>query len=217
LIDFRRTIADARTAWENAHAILCKDVNKVLREVGANVRLPVRRAPAKLDFKTAIFHLEAAIHRLKNFAVIPSDQPWLVLGNNPYPMDDAAGPEWYLQRLARVNVDDQFWRREIVEPMQRHAEAVRKWLARMSKEAGHDSVAGVHTPPPLTRLEKAVLNIIKVQPKDKGITGNKIIAELARQRITTEQSTLTRHIIPKLKRWYGVKNRPGVGYYISSK
>ncbi len=71
-------------------------------------------------------------------------------------------------------------------------------------------------PPPLTDKEEAVLTIITKQPKGKGITGKCIIAELSRQGIELEQSTLTRHIIPKLKKKpYEVKNRPNVGYYVS--
>jgi hypothetical protein len=68
--------------------------------------------------------------------------------------------------------------------------------------------------PPLTDTEKRVLDLIKSQPQGTGVTGSQIVTTLSNQNYPIEQSTLTRHIIPKLKQWYGVKNRPGVGYYI---
>jgi hypothetical protein len=67
--------------------------------------------------------------------------------------------------------------------------------------------------PPLTRNEQYVLNIIKSHPN--GIKGRTILGEMLRNhRVTVGQSDLTSRIIPKLKRWHGVKNRPGAGYYI---
>lgn len=70
-------------------------------------------------------------------------------------------------------------------------------------------------PPPLTENEKRVLSIIQEQPRGDGILGKQIIDQLTTQALPIDQSTLTRHIIPMLKRWYGVDNRRGVGYYIA--
>jgi hypothetical protein len=67
-------------------------------------------------------------------------------------------------------------------------------------------------PPPLTGLEEEVLDEIRGHPQ--GIKGPRIIANLARRRITLGQGSLTGRIIPKLKKWYGVRNRRPVGYYI---
>ncbi len=70
-------------------------------------------------------------------------------------------------------------------------------------------------PPPLTDHEQKVLDLIKAQPPGKGITGPKILTTLAKQGRILDQSTLTRHIIPKLKKWYGVGNAGGGrGYFI---
>jgi hypothetical protein len=63
--------------------------------------------------------------------------------------------------------------------------------------------------PPLTENESMVLTLIKNQEPDGGITGKQIQTETG-----ISQGTLTRHIIPRLKQWYGVKNRPGAGYYL---
>jgi hypothetical protein len=62
----------------------------------------------------------------------------------------------------------------------------------------------------LTDTERRVLNIIERPPPDQGQTGKEIIAALRKQGYLISQSTLTRHIIPKLKRWYNVEN-PGGG------
>lgn len=66
--------------------------------------------------------------------------------------------------------------------------------------------------PPLTDTERAVLEIIKKQYSGEGIQGKDIVKQM---RGLIEVSTLTRHIIPKLKT-HGVKNRRGAGYYIST-
>jgi hypothetical protein len=67
---------------------------------------------------------------------------------------------------------------------------------------------------PLSDTEQKVLDEIKSQVPGTGITGAKICRHLADKGFPIDQSTLTRHIIPKLKASHGVENRPGVGYYI---
>jgi hypothetical protein len=90
----------------------------------------------------------------------------------------------------------------------KHLSAVREELTTYLSLRGHE----VHSRPPLSDKELQVLKIIKAQ--SRAITGPGIIKAIARStNFIVEQSTLTRHIIPKLKKWYGVKNRPGVGYY----
>jgi len=70
-------------------------------------------------------------------------------------------------------------------------------------------------PPPLTVHEQKVLDLIRARPAGTGITGRGIIDALNKQGNAPEQSTLTRHIIPKLKRWFGVENAGGGrGYFI---
>jgi hypothetical protein len=65
---------------------------------------------------------------------------------------------------------------------------------------------------PLTEREQEVLELIP-NTEEGGITGKEICEVLGRRGIIIEQSTLTRHIIPKLKHWHGVRNRRTVGYY----
>ena len=72
------------------------------------------------------------------------------------------------------------------------------------------------TAPPLTEPEQQVLGIIKQQPPDKAISGQAIVDELGRRGRTIVLSTLTRHIIPRLKAHHRVRNRRGAGYYITS-
>lgn len=73
-------------------------------------------------------------------------------------------------------------------------------------------------PPPLTEPEQAVLDVIRTQPPGQGITGIQIIDTLRMRNppVKIEQSTLTRHFIPKLKQGYGVRNRRSAGYYVES-
>ncbi len=66
--------------------------------------------------------------------------------------------------------------------------------------------------PPLSKKEKAVFDLIKHQPEGSALKGGEIISKLDQQGIFLEQSTLTRHIIPKLRE-RGITNRHGVGYY----
>jgi hypothetical protein len=59
---------------------------------------------------------------------------------------------------------------------------------------------------PLSEREQEVYNYLC---NNSPATGKHICNELA-----IEQSTLTRHIIPELKRKRGVSNEPGAGYYV---
>jgi hypothetical protein len=68
--------------------------------------------------------------------------------------------------------------------------------------------------PPLTETGAAVLALIKAQPTGSGITGREIVKVLSERGFPIQQSTLTKHVMPELKKWHGVKNRLGVGYYI---
>jgi hypothetical protein len=78
--------------------------------------------------------------------------------------------------------------------------------------ANERALGEAFVPPPLSSLEKAVLQLIP-RGGETGLTGRQLIAALKRQCWQLDQSTLTTHVIPKLKRFYGVGGRPGVGYY----
>ena len=72
---------------------------------------------------------------------------------------------------------------------------------------------------PLTDGDRAVLDIIRAQAEGKGITGKDIVNELRKRTpsVKINPSTLTRHIIPRLKSEHGVKNPGGGrGYYIDA-
>lgn len=77
---------------------------------------------------------------------------------------------------------------------------------------------GGGTIPPLTNCERAVLDQIPRIAQDgqgKGITGKEIVEALANTENEIDQNTLTTHVIPKLKKWFGVINpRGGRGYFI---
>jgi hypothetical protein len=65
-----------------------------------------------------------------------------------------------------------------------------------------------------TGTDKAVLDIIKAQPKGKGIKGQTIVKTLEKQGIEIALSTLKRHIIPKLKASHGVVYERARGGYL---
>jgi hypothetical protein len=68
--------------------------------------------------------------------------------------------------------------------------------------------------PKLTKTERVALSIIKAQPKGRGISGKEIIAELKRKNIILLESTLRRHILPKLAEHFGVVNQRAAGGYL---
>ncbi|MBM4296843.1 MAG: hypothetical protein FJ143_03795 [Deltaproteobacteria bacterium] len=94
-------------------------------------------------------------------------------------------------------------------PRERH-EQVRRVLARLQADGGQPGHA-----PPMTETEHAVYCLLGTLAPGKGLTGKEIIQALGKKNICLEQSTLTRHIIPPLKKHRNVKNRKSVGYYIA--
>ncbi len=83
----------------------------------------------------------------------------------------------------------------------------------MGEEAGRveadlpdEALANLGTP--LTDTQQAALDLILEHSPD-GIMGKQLATALG-----IEHSTLTRHIIPELKKLHGVKNRSGAGYYL---
>ena len=64
---------------------------------------------------------------------------------------------------------------------------------------------------PLTRTEKATLALLH---KTKGRSAKQLVKELGKKGHTVEESTLRRHILPKLKAHCGVRNVRSMGGYI---
>jgi hypothetical protein len=85
---------------------------------------------------------------------------------------------------------------------------------RNSDKAGETKTIKMKPKKILSRKAIAVLELLKTLPEHEGLTGNKIIEALSQKRIFIDQSTLTKNIIPILKKGYGVKNQPRIGYYI---
>jgi hypothetical protein len=202
---------------EAARTLLWKRVNERLHARGTRARLSSSPLPPGLTLDTALSRLKAAIANLtrvlnQQLVDVPSNTLWLVLGRVPIPLNKSS-IEYELERLfnspAAAHVDADFWKREIVDPMKEHADKIRAWVKTLKKRAGRDQAT---VAPPLTAHEQAVLEVIKKHPD--GIQGGKILSILAKRGRVLDQSTLTRHIIPKLRDWYRVRNRRGVGYYI---
>jgi len=66
----------------------------------------------------------------------------------------------------------------------------------------------------LSEKTAAVLDLLKDLPPNRGLTGPEILKKLDDQHCHIDQSTLTKYIIPVLKKHYGVENQPRIGYYI---
>ena len=66
----------------------------------------------------------------------------------------------------------------------------------------------------LTRTEEAVLSIIKAQPKGKGVNGKGIIKQFKGQGVTLKESSLRKHLLPKLIKHHGVVNHRAAGGYL---
>ncbi len=71
--------------------------------------------------------------------------------------------------------------------------------------------------PPLSENAAAVYELLKSLPEHKAMTGTQIINAIYEQNknILIDQSTLTKNIMPILKKHYGVKNIRRTGYFIA--
>lgn len=85
------------------------------------------------------------------------------------------------------------------------------------KERATDGIASREpVPPPLSDDQRLILRILQELEVGKALTGKEIQAEYKKQHgEPPSQSTLTRHIIPHLKKYYWVANKNG--YYISKR
>jgi hypothetical protein len=95
----------------------------------------------------------------------------------------------------------------VMRPVRQEWETGEQWQAALAAVAVEPSkgIAQISQPlRELSRTEKAVLAIIKAQPKGKGIVGKGIITKLKQKKIELLDSTLRRHILPKLKVHCGV-------------
>lgn len=115
-----------------------------------------------------------------------------------------ADPEWILKGqyeiLKAMCVIEGYLIRGLV------AERVRSAPAKIAASAKADDI-------PLSATEKAVLSIIKNQPRGQGMVGKEILQKLRIKRITIKESTLRKHILPKLAK-LGVVNHPSAGGYL---
>jgi hypothetical protein len=63
--------------------------------------------------------------------------------------------------------------------------------------------------PLLKDNQRCVLKLLAELPPGQGLNGPQICAQM-----DIGQSTLTTHVMPILKQYYGVMNTPGVGYHL---
>lgn len=78
-------------------------------------------------------------------------------------------------------------------------------------QAGSDDSSPTAESRPLTEKQRVAFEIIAANPN--GIMGKQLVAEMGKRGEETDLGTLTKHIIPKLKKQCGIVNTPGVGYH----
>ncbi len=66
---------------------------------------------------------------------------------------------------------------------------------------------------PLSEKAAIALEILLELPPHRGLTGPKLLEALAARGVASDQSTLTRWIVPALKP-YGIAHKPKIGYFI---
>ena len=91
---------------------------------------------------------------------------------------------------------------------------IREAEAQIPKTTGGGQAGKTTKAQPLSRRAAAVYEILKSLPEHSGITGTEIINKLSQEQVYIDQSTLTKNIIPVLKKSYKVQNKPRIGYYI---
>lgn len=87
---------------------------------------------------------------------------------------------------------------------------LRRWEARGG--SGGWAAEG-ETLPPLSAKQAVVWEILLELPLDRGLTGGRLLEALRQRGVYSDQSTLTKWIIPALK-LRGVENKRKVGYFI---
>jgi hypothetical protein len=65
----------------------------------------------------------------------------------------------------------------------------------------------------LTDTERSVYKVIASQPRGKGLEGKEIVVKVKNQGVALEETTLRRHVIPRLKALMGVRNSSARGGY----
>lgn len=115
-------------------------------------------------------------------------------------------------RLDKVRRDAEQAAREELDRAAEFKQAKAEALARLGEAPAPPPVAPDAIP--LPEKQRRVLEILKAIPRGEGMTGKQIINALADG---TEQSTLTKHLIPALKKaGHPIQNRRGgAGYYLA--
>jgi len=95
-----------------------------------------------------------------------------------------------------------------------------RWADELEKEKGDKGAIRTEIPQnqyseKLTQKAAAVYELLKNLPPERGMTGREILNALSKNNIFLDHSSLTKNIIPVLKKHYKVKNKRGVGYFIA--
>jgi hypothetical protein len=137
--DSLQIIVGILDSWEKAQAHVRELINEYLRRRGVTAFLTVRRKPANMSLDDALADLRTAIRWVELHCPRLSPRfTWLALGNVPLSLESKAAIEHQLQHLPTASVnaaDPDFWRREIIEPTEKHAEEIRSWLQDSKKRA----------------------------------------------------------------------------------
>jgi hypothetical protein len=157
-------------AWEKARALAWEQINEYLalawEQINKYLRqhlrptlspalLPVgRKPPAGLTLDAALADLRDAARWVElTCPRFPPDFAWLIIARGlPYPLDSQARAEHGLEALANIPtpfrvtrkkrkvLDTEFLDREVIRPVQEHAEQIRAWLLASKERALRESL-----------------------------------------------------------------------------
>jgi hypothetical protein len=167
-LDVLQIIIGTLDPWEKARALLWEQINERLRQHGATAQLAVGRIPARLTLNEALTDLQTAVRWVElTCPRLPPHFPWLLIARGfACPLDSQAAVEHALKAIAdlpapikidrkkRSRPDPDFYEREIIRPIEEHAEQIRAWLQDSKERALQKS---------LTDAERKALRTLRAQ------------------------------------------------------
>ncbi|HEY2783727.1 MAG TPA: hypothetical protein VGJ05_02030 [Fimbriiglobus sp.] len=86
--------------------------------------------------------------------------------------------------------------------------------SRLPYSLAHDRDQSDKPPVPLTPTDELVLSIIREQPPGIGVFAKNIVEEMAERDVEYAESSLRKHVLPKLMKHCGVINHRAAGGYL---
>jgi len=202
---------------ERQAAELAKLLREIARDLEAGILATDLPAPFKKarDLTTALDRgwtptggIYGADDPAVKFGVAVAGGKWSGASINPMPPDP---------QTARVRaVNALLWRFQECANRNQKAEAADLAKLLTLADSLDPKAKAVESRPPLSPNAAFVLDILKALPPGYAKTGPQILDALAGREppVYVDESVLTSQIMPFLKKHYGVKNQPRIGYYV---